>query len=855
MGFLPYDKFGNPMFVRWLDDITIEEQSDSSGSYGLVKQSGNDHDGEFSLNLVGIQIDSLDLSDIIDDISGFSIVRAVRDRQILGQGLMMPTVINGTKTHPISSIRLDYDHWHQTNAHRPFTFLVDSPEMLFEQEGLGVADLGVGNLIEGDSIVPVSELDPLDGDPAGPGPTVAFERVGLDQQIYSKYYTHGRYSGNNGGIDAKIGLAINQGSVAYSSGITFDNNDIQTDAAHPDAPNRSGAGGMQSREARGNASTLFLLDEENFLNSVSGLNITDDTNDRKLLVNYKRTKSGLYGGTSDAAKANTLYMMCDHYQPINATVKADIVDGSGDHIFQGIEVWGGDCFVNIYSQVRSLFDDNYAQSYSWGVSFPCESGINTALRQGNTYPLVAMHNSATGIQFDGLGGTGRLDEDYIYNSAYSSDDNAFFYAALPNDFKFNNKFEYSARWSSQKFPGEIVDKFREFLTNNFKDADGNYGEINNTDPHGDRLFYWQHGAVGAFPVLEREVVGSPLGGATQLGVGGVMERADTLNDHYGNQHKWGLIKADGYWAWFDMNRRAFVRMTHSGGITDFGMIKGLAREFDTLFDTVESESSPTILDSDDPFNGAGIASGYDVRKKIGFMTFKFSETEGGNLITKDVTIALSANLDKFTGYWSHTPAIYMNFGGHLLSAKETREEIYGSKAYVVGDTVSEGDSIFVCILSFTSTAIPQVPSTDATHWLSVHDIDEIAVHWRGDICKFYGVVYEHYITMICNGFPDITKVFDNFENYGNDLQYTDVECETSNHSAADNDIVASNKDYGFEDESWWSSVPLITGGRRLRDKYMRVKLRVQNYAGVDVDISLNAVKRLVYLKTIFRQSK
>ena len=138
VGFLPYDKFGNPMFVRWLDDITIEEQSDSSGSYGLVKQSGNDHDGEFSLNLVGIQIDSLDLSDIIDDISGFSIVRAVRDRQILGQGLMMPTVINGTKTHPISSIRLDYDHWHQTNAHRPFTFLVDSPEMLFEQEGLGV---------------------------------------------------------------------------------------------------------------------------------------------------------------------------------------------------------------------------------------------------------------------------------------------------------------------------------------------------------------------------------------------------------------------------------------------------------------------------------------------------------------------------------------------------------------------------------------------------------------------------------------------------------------------------------------------------------------------------------------------
>ena len=84
-GFLLYDKKGNPFYVRWIGDYQIPLIADK---LGLMRADDFLGENMWSLNPSLINIDGLELSqEIIDNISGFSIVRAPRDVRIVAQGL------------------------------------------------------------------------------------------------------------------------------------------------------------------------------------------------------------------------------------------------------------------------------------------------------------------------------------------------------------------------------------------------------------------------------------------------------------------------------------------------------------------------------------------------------------------------------------------------------------------------------------------------------------------------------------------------------------------------------------------------------------------------------------------------
>lgn len=870
-GLLAWDKFGNPYAVRYIDDILMPTQSVSGGAYKLMNKYNSDT--KFTLNALGVEVDNIDITDIKDQISAISIVRVPRDKTILGQGMIMQTVEKDGETNvavPISTYSPHIDHnAANNNSTLGYTWTILGPEFDF---GLSAFPIP---LISGDKLSPVADYEPL---------TVtgqAMVKVGPDQEVYSKYYGHNEWNG----ASQDIGLVrtLEAGEIFdYVSGgfaYTFKNHDIGTSGSHP-AAYGGGAGTMEFKSAVGGRRTLILTNLADFVNPANGntgtgydfaSNPAGSTTNRKLLANYLRPKSSLYGGTGDAALANNKYIFTGHYQKIDATVLADIVDGSGRYILNGVQVFGGDCFVTLYDRVSSMYDENYADpggggylddgSYSWGVVFPVESNVNTGLREGRHYTRDGMHNEANGVYGTLTVGNAPDEhrEDYQYNASYSSENDKIQYDALPLNFNSTARFPYRARYSNVKFLGENIDNMRIFLVNNYRDVDALHGEINNAAVGFDRLFIWQDKGITYLPINERETTVSPLGGAVQLGVGGVMDRYDTLDKFYGNQHQASLIIGEDFFMWFDMRRKAVMRMTFNGGVVDVSIVKGLSTFFQNVFHVAEPDDN-NILNIDQPIIGQGIIGVYDPIKKTAYHTFKFSSTEygpsGDLLRNRDFTIGISSTLGKFVGFFDFTPVNYIEHNSRVYAVKKTRQGILPLTSYTVGMEVVENGSSYVCIQDFTTTDPingDQLP-TSLIYWKKTGQENEIHRMFVGDICKYFGIVYPWSISIPINPILESQKTFDAGEAYGNPVAFTDVFCNTESLSSSDTNISATNKNYKYYDGRWNFNYPLAARGQRLTDQYMIIKLQVKNYL-TDITLSTNTQKRLVYLKTLFRPRK
>ncbi len=884
-----WDNFGNPYAARWLGDITMPVQSDASGNYALttVHGSGN-NDSRTSINALGIKIDGLDITSIADKISGISIVRVPRDKTILAQSLLLQVVdrVLGTTTCPIATPAPNDDAWASAaNRTTGYTWNLIGPELDF-----GIYSIP---LVSGDNLTPVADLSPMaDG-------AFVTARVDVDYEIYSKYYRHNSFTlpGGTAGVGGyspkavlvkTIATGATEPYVSGGSSYTFKNHDIATEASNPDPLGTISSPAVQLKASAGGQRTLVVTDTEDFINQDTGIGTgTDWTNpaerntQRKILVNYVRPKgaNSLYGGTSETAKANNKYIFTGHYLKIDASVLADIDDGSGNYVLNGMEVWGGDCFVQLYDRVTSMYNSDYnasnlgigiTGSMSWGLIFPCESQINVGLRAG-------LHMSSGGLAFtsfaggsgvvyqDSASGRGLQDEKYQYNSAYSSANSQVEYDALPVGVRFTAKFPYMARYSEQKFLGEEIDNMRIFLINNFKNADALHGEINNGAVGFDRLFYWQDKGIGYFPIEERETTVGALGQAVQLGVGGVMQRADTMDKFFGNQHQSSLVQGPDFFEWFDMRRKAICRMTFQGGVADVTLVKGMSTFFQNVFTQSELDSN-NILDSDQPLLGKGVIGVYDPIKKTTYHTFKFSaEQEIVDGITqvsnknqdKSFTIGISATLGKFVGFFNFTPAIYIEHNSRVYGVKKLTREVASNTDYSIFNEVTKDGSNYVCISPFSTGLFvdpTQEPDTSGSpYWVKVGEQDEIHRFFIGDIGKFFGIVYPNNISIVVNPQIDGEKTFDCAEAYGNDVPFSDVYCSTDVLTAQDVNITNTNKNYAYYDGKWFFNYP-VAGKQRLTNQYMIVKLQVKNYVS-DITTSLNLQKRIVYLKTMFRLRK
>lgn len=824
IGVMPYDKKGNPMYVRWIGDHQVQTLASKSGP---SVQRG----AYTSLRINGIKISGLEFS--VDDmakISGFSIVRAPRDKQYYAQGILFPTVYStAIRQQPLATFNMSTEYG-AVGGNFGTIFNWYSPDEMFSFSGF---DKLANNRLEGDCFI-----DTYSG-ATYQGPTSSNE-------LYSKFYNGPGSAVSNSHKITRFDV-VNPGSSidSYSGGLDYDNNKVEASGAP-----------FGTADAVGCRTALLTLDAE--VTGPLGPTIGNPAyadSAVKILMNYKITKGNLYGGQTDRALANTIYISTGHYQRIDAAVLADTYNaGTNTYIFNEIEVFGGDSFLGIMSFGKSLYDNvQYPPSFSYGIFFPVESNVNHYLRQGRNINQYGMHNNgANGVYYD-AGGQSNL-EQFAINDAYASDASIIAYPALP-DVEFSDKFPYRVRWAGPKTLGEQTDSFRSFGQNQFRDLDGNKGEINNVRERDDKVFYWQDRAVGYLPILERQLVGGDIGEATQLGVGGVIDRFDSLDTYFGNQNTNGLVETEFGFCWFDYRRRAMLAMTVGGGIQEISFVKGLQTFFN---DSSIMDSLIGVITDDQPILGNGICGVYDPMYKMTYLCFKWIGTEdGNNPIYDEFTIGYYHPRNIFVGFFNLKPAIWHNHNKFVVGAKSIlADSIAAGQSYSKGDVVSKDGVEYVAITDFTTSnpvaGNEQPDYVGSIYWTKTTQSNEVDVLFSTtDFCKFFGYTYDHDITVIVN--PKTGKPFtvDNFRMKSNDYNYDSIVTETDDDTASE--VMTDSRYYRYIDRSWNGSLPMGSKGR-LVDFYLKAKLTFNTYIANPSE-SRNLQKVFNFVTSVFREKR
>lgn len=886
-GFLLWNTKGAPLFVKFLTDKQFPQQYYDGIAPNPTNPDGYnprliEYNSTIKVNCIralGMNFSNLDfnliatalgttLADLPNHIRGFSIVRCKRDEQIVGQGILYPVVKGaGNDIHPISTAQLVLDGNYQLHGgRRQAVYNWFCPEFLFKFNGRP-------NVASGDNLVIQDYYDAM----VSTNPGLNDNRVldTADATKFNYYYKHyvqasptdatkllyvkGALANIIPTSTVAIGLAtVNDNIPGLTTFNIFQNNAL-TDAGDVVTPSHTGVGG--------NTMLISLNVDESIMTNGFGDHGVNEQ--KKPIVNWVRPKANLYGGTSAEAKANNTYIWTGHYQSLDSdfmTYMVGTVDATPSNpgqtklagIVNNVEVFGGDAFIVMQDMGRIIQDTSgvIATQCSFATIFPCETTMNTEFRNGRHYARnrFLASDAPDGISYNPTP-SASSNEVFTYNGAYSNIESEIFYPVLPIGFKSQSKDPHLIMFSLTKTDGEIIDSWRIFQPNNQKRIDGQYGDITNIRAKSTRLFYWQNRGLGYLPVQERVMTSETLGDAVQLGIGGTLDRFDEIDYYYGNQHQFGLMEAEDYFGWFDFRRRAMLRMSFGGAVDKASMLNGLDSFLSIQFDDVESEASPNIFDSDNPFTGEGIVSVYDSRFKMGFMTFKYNKTNGFRFIEKDFTIGFNSKLDKYMGFFSFTPAVSVSHNGFFLSSKVVRPVIAKATIYNIGDEVNDTITFqnYICIVSFTSPNPPTQPSLDVTHWKKSSQINDIYVNWRNDICKFYGKVYESYVTIVIKGDGDKMSA-DNIAVVGNNTPFTDIYTNNSYQSAQDINIVSTNRNYKYIDGSWWLNLPFDARNSRMTDSWMTLKLRVKNFV-TDPTVSVNLLKNIFSIKSSIRIKK
>lgn len=908
-GILFYDLKGNPFYVKYLRDYTFDNIPTKGG---LVLESLYDNvlnTYSYSLNPSGANISGIDIPEsVMNKCSGFSIVRAERDPVIIAQGLMMQTILDTTvgdnRLYPLGITKTDFSIFKPYYDARGTLCSFICPDHLVNytfNNPIGV----IGQTI--------SEAFWLDGS--------HIKSYGTHNALVSKLLTLPTPYNSTGSPRVKKLVSMNGlGNRPFNEN-TGDNNIVGNGLKYTNRIQELSSTALNTFADNNCVGTFFtpgisvfstgckkmLVFPERFnhyggIGDYNGSTIAEVTIYEKIVMNILTGTSpaNQYGGTSDEAIADTLYMSTGHFQPFNAQVKADtdngffaggIYFGEKKYTFNNIEIFGGDCFTNLVEVAYGLYDADFAvpgtDSMGYQIWFPCEGNTNWGLNRGlkgSNAGVYPFSTPPTGVVWNNPGMTPSTQvEQFNYNKGYSSDGTFIKYPALPNNYKFTGKFEYRMRWSALKYPGELINSFRTFAIPDYRDVDGQRGQINNLKARDSKLFYWQDHSVGYTPIQETRLIGgSALGDATELGVTGVIDRYDVIDTYLGNQHQHGLTETEYGFAWFDMRRRAFMVMGVGSKPEEMSLVKGLQVFFNNEFDEGNvffPNSYSAIYNTNNlsvpevPLMGYGIVGCYDPRFKMTYMTFKYVKQDfigedEQSYINRDFTIGYNHVLNAFVSFYDNCPAIWHNHNDLVLTANNSKNtKAYNSDmpitTFVVGDTVFLDNIEYICIASVTITTYPGTTSAGGTKptaagasgpandfWLAINSENEIYLHTFGaDLCKFYGKVWDFEQEVVVNFKTDIAVTAQNMQFKTVGPNWTDITASTDNQTATDASISNTNRNYRWIDKAWFSSLPLPSNGR-LTDYYVKINFTFKNYV-TNPTVSKNVQKISQWLKTFF----
>ena len=862
VGILPYDDYGKHYFVRWIADKVIPVRDTSAGGIDLTEDDVNIH---ITANIAHL-VASVDLTDIIDDISGFSIVVAPRQAKILSEGILMATCRRQqpAETDSIRPMRCLHA-WNEyvQNEDTPiasydwrksFFYEYYSPEHLFNYS---VPQLQVPDTLRIARYVndPSWDLDAITPPPVlsyGATETTNYHFCNKLYNITIPNFVTAPVVGTENKIIRWItNIAVGQDVSNVDGILTYKN---RTNFAHVTRPAMAGGG----------SKTLITLETDDGILGFGDWGYYSDqyipVRNTVPIVNHVRHGANDYGGTSPNALASTKYMWVGHYQKVDAAFKAAIKVGS-TYIVNNIDVFGGDCFICMFDYARLMKDNaledgggSDEEGYSHAIIVPLQSNINIAMRYGHhigknrswehTFtPDVYYHRYSGGIGYTTEDANTYQYEEFLYNKAYSSTYLSTF-AALPIDFYSVGRFDMRSRFSEIKIPGEIIDHYRVFPANNFRDVDTWAGQINNVKNKQGRLYYWQDRAVGYMPINEKTMMTDPLGGQVQLGVGGEFTSFEQQADFYGNQHQWGLVEVEDGFCWVDFRRRSFIYMTTRFGITETSIKKGISSILhDSLFND---------LTNNDNCIKSGIVCGFDSEYRNVYITLNYFPQIG---TIKQVTIVYDTLSQKFVGLFDSYPTLYISCNAFFFSAMGRKGfALVNNRPYDLGDVVYYLSINYICISAFTYTGT--TPNYDTTHWAKVNELKNVWIHNHNDLGKFYGIVKDSVIEIVVNKNTDIAKVFDNVILQGNEAGFTSLQARTVDQTVTENITDLSNniinRNYEYVKKAWYFSIPLYLA-ERLQGDWLALRFTFNNKAGTNPTVSRDKKIKFTLLKTLWRK--
>lgn len=392
------------------------------------------------------------------------------------------------------------------------------------------------------------------------------------------------------------------------------------------------------------------------------------------LANYTR-QIGAYAITQSLLD-NRVYNNIGHFIPINANTLGIANNGAGRYIFDNVEVYYGDTYVDFfcYDRIQPVYynitpgtqttpncanQPNGYTDYAIVSAFCVESQYNHTMRSGITAPRYGTepmntycNPGPTTTNPDGIwyfSDTLKQDEQFQVQADLNAANTANQYNSLQSCFGVvNNDFPMREIYSYVKVYGECYDSFRQFPTNQYQDAMGLYGEITSINYMGGYNSLYCLQRYGFSRVLFNERTGIAAGGGDLLtAIANGYQGHQYLSIKDGCQHLYSVVNTGKALWWIDAEGGKQSRFAQNGVecVSDdhdyHDQITAWTRNYWNVIDPAHLlvPLGAPIRYYDNPAYMGGIISIYDYKNDSIYTTFTktLQSVVGNSIIVNGVT--------------------------------------------------------------------------------------------------------------------------------------------------------------------------------------------------------------------------
>lgn len=764
-----FDLEGNPYNTKWIGDIKVPEAYEKVGNDYPYSITGDAITDEYSSPVIGRSIGiefTIDVSDIQDNVSGYEIVRVKReekDKTRLGTGIW-----NNFTNAPVSSRRKYapvngsyakdiFGNYSWINTSTTNKSVDSFLNISGTQKSCYILDdtprLGSIDVSNSDTGVIISPTSLCKGSGYSYKTSDKIRTLGFYQDLYeagSEYQKVNAQSSADGDSVAgylqlgrkwetsdnsrELRTITKQKIMEPGEVITtgYGKASVQNPIVNcsPPIDNRRLPSGIGDRKQIVELDSRFTYYEPNVVGQYFPVTLTYPEIWRWREVSYERTLSNQYGGNTFEARSRNEYIATGSFESIK-----DYYSSTRTRV-----VFGGDAFVTAFNYqyyfnnllgTDELDNAIGKERYHLGMSFPCETPINTEYQNIGTYGDENFRTWLSG----GNAGFSQIGSPATYEVAihYRKQNEArnIYY---PKDFIESSVEEFPHRlWASnKKSDGELLDSWKVFLINNYTEVEGQYGQINKITTLKDRFFFYQDRAMGIATINDRSVINDENGVALTIGNGGILDDFGYISRNTGTKHKFSVVSTGSSIHHFDGILKKW--MIYTGNPMPMSDLKGLRSHF--------LEYNGELLISDKILEGRGVHGMFDRVRNLVYMTFLHAKSTAGQIVSgiaqpntiDNYTIVYDEYLQCYREFSDRIPSLWLETDGKLLTCEFTRSDV--TKTY---DPLNTG-----------------------------------YIEYEGNKNNFYGIVYPSVIEIIINPQADITCVMNNIE-YKSEIFINDID--------------------------------------------------------------------------------